>query len=334
MKKTVIAAIVVAVAVAAVLGVWFLREPPNSYPRKVISINFGTVPVAVAALIYIAEGRHFFAANGLAVNIKDYPTGVATTDALLKGETDISWVAEFPFVGRAFAREKISIIAVVGRFSEQYLFGRRDRGIHTAFDLRGKKIGLPRNTIAEFYLGRFLEMHGMVARDVSLVDVPPPQSLDAILSGRVDGVIAWEPYSSQAKMRLADSAIALPVQSDQPGYGLITGRNDWIREHPEIISRFLRSLARAEDHVIGNPADAKAILRKRLNYDDAFTEIIWNENRFALFLDQSLITAMEDEARWMIKNGLTGERQIPDFAAYIHVDGLKAVKPEAVTIIR
>ena len=51
-------------------------------------------------------------------------------------------------------------------------------------------------------------------------------------------------------------------------------------------------------------------------------------------LDQSLITAMEDEARWMIKNNLTTEKQVPDFLNYIYVDGLKAVKPGAVNIIR
>jgi hypothetical protein len=43
---------------------------------------------------------------------------------------------------------------------------------------------------------------------------------------------------------------------------------------------------------------------------------------------------LEDEARWMIKNNLTREKQIPDFMNYIYVDGLKAVKPEAVSIIR
>ncbi len=334
MKKMVVAAVVVAAAVAAGWGAWLLREHANRPPGRAESIKIGTVPVAVAGLLFIAEERRFFGANGLTVTITDYPTGIATTDALLKGETDIAWVAEFPFVGRAFAKEKIGIIAVVGRFSEQYLFGSKDRGIHTAFDLKGKTIGIPRTTIAEFYLGRFLEMHGMGAGDVSVVDVQPPQSLDAILTGRVDGVIAWEPYSSQARARLADSVISLPVQSSQPGYGLITARNDWTREHPDVVNRLLIALAQAEDHLINNPADAKAILRKRLNYDDTFTETIWKENELALSLDQSLITAMEDEARWMIKSGLTSERQVPDFADYIHTDGLKAVKPGAVNIIR
>jgi hypothetical protein len=42
----------------------------------------------------------------------------------------------------------------------------------------------------------------------------------------------------------------------------------------------------------------------------------------------------KDETHWMIKNNLTTEKGIPDFVNYICVDGLKAVKPEAVSIIR
>ena len=57
------------------------------------------------------------------------------------------------------------------------------------------------------------------------------------------------------------------------------------------------------------------------------------ENRFSLSIDQSLILAMEDEARWMISNKLTGEKQVPNFLDYIWDDGLKAIKPEAVNII-
>jgi NitT/TauT family transport system substrate-binding protein len=128
--------------------------------------------------------------------------------------------------------------------------------------------------------------------------------------------------------------VAFPIQSGQPGYGAITCRNDWIKAHPEIVHQFLKSLAQAEDYLTRNPGAAKAIVRKRLNYDDGFTETIWSENQFSLSLDQSLVTAMEDEARWMIKNKLTTEKQVPDFLNYIYEDGLKKIKPEAVNIIR
>jgi NitT/TauT family transport system substrate-binding protein len=71
-----------------------------------------------------------------------------------------------------------------------------------------------------------------------------------------------------------------------------------------------------------------------MNFDDAYLEIIWQRYQFSLSLGQSLITAMEDEARWMIKNKLTTEKQVPNFLNYIYEDGLKAIKPEAVNIIR
>jgi NitT/TauT family transport system substrate-binding protein len=327
-------ALMALIAAGIVATVFGLSACQKDTAGKVETINFGTVPVAVAALIYIAQDQHFFAANRLSINIKDFNTGTATTEALLTGEMDISWVAEFPFVRRALAKEEISIIAVVGRFSEQYLFGLKDRGIHAVADLKGKKIGIPRNTIAEFYLGRFLELNGMSIQDVSLVDVPPPQSMDAITGGDLDGIIAWEPYSSQLRVKLTDRAVAMPVQSNQPGYGAIAARNDWISGHPEIVKRFLKSLAQAEEYLNLNPTAAKAILRKRLNYDDVFTEIIWRENQFSLSLDQSLILAMEDEARRMIQSGLTTEKQVPDFLEYIYTKGLEAVKPGAVNIIR
>jgi NitT/TauT family transport system substrate-binding protein len=120
------------------------------------SITFGTTPTGTAVSIYLAQDQHYFASNGLTVDVKDYPTGVAATEALLKGEVDIALSAEFPMVAKAFEEHKLSIVAVLHRFSSQYLFGRRDRGIEKIADLKGKKIGVARNTISEFYLARFL----------------------------------------------------------------------------------------------------------------------------------------------------------------------------------
>jgi NitT/TauT family transport system substrate-binding protein len=120
------------------------------------SITFGTTSTGTAVSICLAQDQHYFASNGLTVDVKDYPTGVAVTEALLKGEVDIALSAEFPMVAKAFEEHKLSIVAVLHRFSSQYLFGRRDRGIEKIADLKGKKIGVARNTISEFYLARFL----------------------------------------------------------------------------------------------------------------------------------------------------------------------------------
>lgn len=305
-----------------------------SCDKKMETIKFGAIPSGSAALIYIAQDQGFFKGHGIALTVKDYATGFATTAALLKGEVDIAWAAEFPLVHRSFAKEKISIIAVSSRFSDQYLFTRKECGIEKLSDLKAKTIGIPSNTIVEFYLARFLELNDMNIRDISLVNVLPPQSIGAITGGHLDGVVTWEPFSSQIKSLLVDKVVAWPVQSSQPGYGVIIVRNDWISRNPDIINRFLKSLVQAEDYLIHRPEASKEIVKKRVNYDDALMQAFWSENQFGLSLDQSLIMAMEDEARWMIHNNLTDEKNTPDFLDYLYEDALASVKPGAVNIIR
>ena len=93
-------------------------------------------------------------------------------------------------------------------------------------------------------------------------------------------------------------------------------------------------MVQAESYLASHQSEAKAIVRKRMNFDNAYLEIILQRYQFSLSLDQSLITAMEDEASWMIKNNLTTEKKVPDFVNYTYVDGLKAIKPEAVNLIQ
>jgi NitT/TauT family transport system substrate-binding protein len=273
-------------------------------------------------------------ANRLSVTVKDYPTGVGTIDALREGEVDIAWAAEFPLVRRALAADKISIIAALSRFSDQYLFARRDCSIGSITDLKGRSIGLPRNTIAEFYLARFLELHGMNTQDVRLVDVQPAQSLELIAGGGLEAVVTWEPYTSRLRTKMAEKVADWPVQSNQPGFGVIVCKNDWIGNHPKTVARLLKSLIGAEDYLIRHPRESKEMVKKRVSYDDAFMEVFWSENQFSVFLDHSLVLAMEDEARWLIRNHLTEASEVPDFLDFIFVDGLRAVKPAAVNIIR
>ena len=316
----------------SLFGSWSCSR--GGYSGKLESITIGILHVEAAGLIYLTGDRKLFAANGLNATVKNYDTGVATIDALLKGEVNIAWAAEYPFVTKVLEREKISIIAVIDRFSYFYLLGRKDRGIKKTQDLKWKKIGVSKGTISEFYLGRFMALNGMAIKDLNVVNIAPSKFVGAFTSGSIDGIIAWRPFVNQIRNTSADKVVEWSVQSGQAAYGVVIARNDWIGAHMELVNRFLKSIAQAEEYLIRQPAQAKAIIQKWMNYDDASMVSAWAENQYSLCLDQSLVAAMEDEARWMIKNNLTTETKVPDFMNYIYVDGLKAVKPEAVTIIR
>jgi ABC-type nitrate/sulfonate/bicarbonate transport system substrate-binding protein len=324
--------IIAAVILIAVLGSSSCSK--SGYTGKLESIAFGDLSVDSSLFIYIAQQQGYFSDNGINLVTKNFDTGPAALDALLKQNVDLAAMGEFPVVGKAFAKEKISVLGSTDKFQSFYLAGRKDRGIQNISDLKGKTVGLVKNALPEFYLGRMLDLHNMSIKDVTVVNVSPAQWVNAITNGDVDAIVVAQSYVSQIQTQLTDKVVIWTAQSGQSAYGLLISRNDWITQHAELVKRLLTALAQAERLLTDHPEQAQSILARRFNYDSTYLAALWPEHQFSLTLDQGLIVAMEDEARWMINNGLTAEKQVPDFRQYVYIDSLKTVKPEAVNIIR
>ena len=333
MKKNIAATAFIALMALAGVGTWFFTSSQESYSGTSEPIVLGGLVSDANIMIFTAEDQHFFAANGINFTFRTYDTGLATIDDLLKGKVDIAGASEYPVVAKAFQKDNISIIASTSKSDIVYLVGRIDRGIRNTSDLKGKMIGIPRGTIMEFYLGRLLDLHGMSIRDVILINLPAGQTADAIANGSVDAVVTWEPYVSQIQEQHANGTVIWSVQSSQAVYGVLVCRNEWIKEHPDLVRKVLNSLAESEGYMVQHPDEAKAILQRRYHYSDEYVARVWPEHQFSLSLDQSLITAMEDEGRWMIANNMTNASNVPDLRNYIYEDGLEAVRPGSVNII-
>jgi ABC-type nitrate/sulfonate/bicarbonate transport system substrate-binding protein len=309
---------------------------PKSFTGQIESITVAWSPYEQEALLWIAEDQNFFSENGLNISFQKYDTGAGSLDGMMNGEADVTLgVTEFPVVRKAFEKSKVIIVGAAAKIEQQYLVGRKDRGIEEIADLKGKRIGTTLGTIAEFYLGRFLELHGMSLKDITVIDLKTPTEWEnAVSDGIVDAIVTAQPYADLACDHLAGNAIVWPAQSGQSIFGLIVSSKDFVAVNREPIRRFLMSLAQAEEYAVNHPEEVKSIIQKRLSGDSALIESIWLRDQFSVSLDQSLVVAMEDEARWMIKNNLTTEREVPFFNDYISEDALKSIKPEAVNIIR
>jgi ABC-type nitrate/sulfonate/bicarbonate transport system substrate-binding protein len=308
---------------------------PAVYSGPVETITLATVPLEPSTLIFIAEEQGFFLQNGLDVNLVDFETGLGSANAILEGKADIAGpVTEYVLVGRVFNEEKIKTIGAIDKVDYASIIGRKDRGIEEPRDLVGKTLGAPLGTILEFRLGRFLELHGLDSEAINLVDMPLATSVEAVGKGEIDAMVAVPPYVTASKNALGDNAVVWPAQNGQLSYQLLVARSEWIDQNPLLIERLLGALHQAEKFLINNPDRAKAILQQRLNLTGTEITRIWSQNQFSLSLDQSLILAMEDEARWMMNKGLVSEKSMPDFLDHIYFDGLVAVKPQAVNLIR
>jgi NitT/TauT family transport system substrate-binding protein len=292
-------------------------------------------PLEQNALLYVAEARHLFEDNGLQVTFQDYDSSVATMDALLQGKANIAGLSEFPFIKPALQGEPVCIIAVTDHFENAYLLIRRDRGIAAWPDLAGKTIGVIRGTILEFYLGRFLQLNGLDLQDVAIVDTKnTARTTAAIVEGDVDAVVAFQPHVSDIQAQMSSGVTTWAVQNDQLVYGILVADDDWLGQNRDTVQRFLQSLAEAEEYLLTHPDEARAIVQEKLGLEGEYLAGTWSLHEFSLSLDVSLVIALNDEARWQIDNGLVAEAAMPNFTDYIYLEGLAAVKPEAVNISR
>ena len=337
MSKRILFAIL-AVILIVTLGVVFILwpRPPKGYSGRMESIAVAYSPFESSTLFLVAEDRQFFVRNGLKLTLHRSDSGAAALDDMLNGKGDVAVsVAEFPLVRKVFQGTRARAVASIDKAEYIYIVARKDRGIRNPSDLKGKQIGTAAGSIAEFYLGRFLSLHGLGIRDIRYVSVKTPQETsNAVAEGSLDAVAAAQPYADLIKDRLGENAVVWPAQSSQALYALVVSTDGWIAGHREHITRFLQVLAEAEGYTSAHPSETKAIVQRRLGLDPGYMDTVWRQNQFALNLDQSLITAMEDEARWMIKNNLVNEKDVPNFLDYIYEDALKAIRPQVVTIIR
>jgi ABC-type nitrate/sulfonate/bicarbonate transport system substrate-binding protein len=335
MKRTTIVIILLILVVSAALGiiVFSQRAAPKKYTGSPARLTIGTGLFEVSGLIWIAEAQGYFAENGLNVTIKVFEAGKYAVNALQKGEIEIATASELVFVGKAMDGEKIQTIGSIAKADMHYLTARKDRGILQISDLKGKKIGLVRETSAEFYLGRYLQLHDMNLQDVTVTDLKPTEVEESLIKGEVDAAVIWDPYAYPIEKALGRNAVIWTVQSGQMMYWLLLAESDYITGHPELIDRLLLSFNQAEQFVVNNPDRAKKIVQNRLNAERAYMERIWPNTRLALSLDQGLIIAMEDESRWIIDSNVTGNLKMPYYPDYIYWQGLEKVKPSSVTVI-
>ena len=104
-------------ALAVLLATLFgsLSCSRGDYSGKVETATIGATPFELNALIYVADEQKCFINNGVKVVFKDYETGIAAVNGLLKGEVGIALATEFVIVGRSLQKQDVLALATIDK---------------------------------------------------------------------------------------------------------------------------------------------------------------------------------------------------------------------------
>jgi sulfonate transport system substrate-binding protein len=307
-------------------------DKPAVPPEK-ITIAYSAI--VDTTLVQVAHKQGYYLQEGLDAIMIPHSHGKAALGEALSGKADFATVAETPVIFAVMHGEKITIIATIQASKRNNaILARKERRILTPLDLKGKNIGVTLGTTADFFMHAFLIAHGISRNDIKVVNLNPEEMPHALASGNVDAVSAFHPYLHQAQKNIGDRGIIFYDEDIYTQTFNIVASQDFVNKNPDKIKKFLRALIRAEDFVRQNPEEAQKIVADTSGIDAGIVREVWADNSFGVALDQTLLLAMEDESQWAIKNRLTDTANVPNYLNFIYLEGLQAVKPAAVRILR
>lgn len=320
------------IIVWAIVGSSWLSQEPTG-PLEKVTIAEGTQPIA--GLIYIAYMKGYFINEGLNVTLKSYNSGKACLNSLIEGNTNFGTVSETPIMHAGMTGEKIYILSTIHNSEKNTVVtARKDKGISTPGNLKGKKIGVSVGTNGEFFLDMFLTIHGILKNKIEVVNLKPEKMFDALVKGEVDAISTWNPHAIRLQKKLGNGGITFYGEGVYTETYNIVAMQDFVSKNPETIKKVLRALIKAERFIRENPDESLNIIADYIKMDKTLLNELWNIYNFTVSIDQSLLATLENQARWAIKNKYANKTKVSNYLNFIYLDGMEEVKPGAITIIR
>jgi len=301
-------------------------------PEKV---TFAYTVLPDAALAQIATANDFYRLEGLEVTPQMHQIGKQALQSVLDGKADFATVAETPIMLSIMRGDRIFVLATINISNRNMVIvASKDKGVYLFPDLKGKKIATTFGTIGEFFMDCMLIANGVSRQDLSVVNLPSENLHDALANGDVAAISVWNPILIQSQRTLGDRCVTFYGEDVYTQTYNVVATQEYTRKNPGSVNKLLRSLVKAEEFIRQNPAEAQKIVAGSSQIDRKSIEETWSSNKYRVALDQLLVLVLEDESRWAIRNKVTGAKTVPNYLDSIYFDGLKAVKPDAVRILR
>jgi NitT/TauT family transport system substrate-binding protein len=311
------------------LALTLLLMPLARAAAAPLVLAVGETPLFAPLQLASLEGH--FAAEGLDVRVLSCINGRRCLKHLTDGEVQVATAADTPMMFALHAGHRFDIVATFGSSSrDTIMVARADRGIRTAADLAGKRVGVVRGTSAHYFTNVFLLINGVARDSVSLVFLDPARGAEPLLRGEVDAAALYVPIGPQAVEQLGAKGLVLPTLRPytitvnliaQPGLSQDT------------LLRLLKAVQRSITLMNDQPARAHAQLAKLWKQDAKMVARQLGGYDFRLALDQNLLSTLEAESRWATREGLV-EGAAPDYLELMRIEPLRALAPRAMTVIK
>lgn len=259
MDNKIIAIIIVIIVIA--IGAFFLLGGTGE------EVTIGYLPSDHDAALFVADAQGKYAENGIKTKLVQFNNGGDLMTAMASGDVDIGYVGITPVLSSIAKGVPVKVISAA-QIEGSGIVVAKDSGINSVSDLVGKKIATPGEaSIQHMLLKYYLEQNGMSLSDLKVSSMKVPSMNDALKTGKIDGMITFEPYVSIAEKNgakvLTDSAEIIP---NHPCC-VVVASDKFIKDHPDETQKVLDIHENATAFINNNTDEAATLLPKDIVSD-------------------------------------------------------------------
>ena len=226
---------------AVALSLLALAPQARAAPDKVVVAYFLEWPTANQAAQF--DGT-YDEALGVPVEWRAYSNGNEMTEAMVAGEVDIAYAQGFvPFVVGVTEGAPIRMVGVAMTYSDNDACIVRDgSGItkENARKLEGERVATSIGNVTHYKLLKSMEVLGVDASKVELVEMNPAEAAVALVRGDVPMACAFG--GALDRMKMVGKPLMTGAEQEAAGintFDIVSVTDAFATEHPELVRKFM-----------------------------------------------------------------------------------------------
>lgn len=200
---------------------------------------------------------------------KRFNAGPAVIEALFAGELDLAYVGPSPAINGYVNSGGEALRIIAGSASGgAALVVRKDAGIHSASDLKGKRIASPQlGNSQDVALRWYLKQEGFKTKDrggsVTVLPAKNPDIFTLFRDRRIDGAWVPEPWASRL-IAEAGGELFLDERELWPegefANTILIARSGFLKRNPNLVKRWLAAHVEVTTWLNGHPQEAQSLV--------------------------------------------------------------------------
>ncbi|MCA9373138.1 ABC transporter substrate-binding protein [Candidatus Woesebacteria bacterium] len=292
--------VVALLAIIAVVGAYVFLPKSGKVdlvPQKDLFIS--VPPLDASTLAIVGIEKNIFSKSGLHVVISDLSFGEESFNNLVSGQSHIIVVSDASIADAMLKHIDFVVLGTLHKAKQNVqLIGLKSRGITTLHALEGKKIGVIKGDVGEFFLSELLNHLSLSMADVDLQYGTLVELQQKLKSGELDAIALRRRYVYELSTEFGDDAFVTSGNDNYSAtYSLVT-TPEWLAENQETAQTFLNDLVSTSDYVQSHKSDTISLVSKQLGVEKQFLDSIWDSSSYELSADFTVNGLVDAEIRY------------------------------------